>query len=153
MVREKEIATTFDMGYPAMLVTTNSTTIYKVTPYSNTHIHTHTDPGDQVYYKDDQGRTKFEVLYKLQNTLPFKKSFTYVQEAALYVREGELNDKFYSHPTGRWSKLAYIILHHSVFHVFDLLLSIFLMLLALIEKPSVFGPQSDEQPLVSVSSC
>ena len=69
------------------------------------------------------------------------------------MREGELNDKFFNHPTGRWSKLAYKILHHPVFHVFDLLLSVALMLLALIEKPSVFGSQSDEQPLVSVSVC
>lgn len=66
------------------------------------------------------------------------------------MREGELNDKFYSHPTGRWSKLAYQILHHPVFHVFDLLLSIALMLLAVIEKPSVFGDKSSEHPLVSV---
>ena len=66
------------------------------------------------------------------------------------MREGELNDKFFSHPTGRWSKLAYQILHHPVFHVFDLLLSIALMLLAVIEKPSVFGDESSERPLVSV---
>jgi two pore calcium channel protein 1 len=91
-----------------------------------------TGPGDtNVYYKDDQGRTKFE-------------------EAALYVREGELNDKFYSHPTGQWSKLAYQILHHPVFHVFDLMLSILLMLLAIIEKPSVLGAKPTEQPLVTV---
>jgi two pore calcium channel protein 1 len=89
------------------------------------------DPGDKVYYKHDQGRTKFE-------------------EATLYVREGELNDKFYSHPTGRWSKLAYKILHHPVFHIFDLTLSVLLMLLALIEKPAVFGSEADEQPVVSV---
>ena len=152
MVREKEIATTFDMGYPAMLVTTNYN---KVTPYSNTHTHTHTHTQTQAIkcttkMTRAEQNSRYIYTYQLQNTLPF---IIYVQEAALYVREGELNDKFYSHPTGRWSKLAYIILHHSVFHVFDLLLSILLMLLALIEKPSVFGPQSDEQPLVSVSSC
>jgi two pore calcium channel protein 1 len=66
------------------------------------------------------------------------------------VREGELNDKFYSHPTGQWSKLAYQILHHPVFHVFDLMLSILLMLLAIIEKPSVLGAKPTEQPLVTV---
>lgn len=75
-----------------------------------------------------------------------------LQEATLYVREGELNDKFYSHPTGRWSKIAYKILHHPIFHIFDLTLSILLMLLALIEKPPVFGTESDEQPLVNVNN-
>ena len=74
----------------------------------------------------------------------------HVQEAALYVREGEDNDKFYSHPTGKWSKIAYKILHHPVFHVFDLALSVLLMLLALIEKPAVFGTDSDEKPVVTV---
>lgn len=73
------------------------------------------------------------------------------QEAALYVREGEDNDKFYCHPTGKWSKLAYKILHHPLFHAFDLALSVLLMLLALIEKPAVFGTTHDEQPVVSVS--
>ena len=66
-----------------------------------------------------------------------------LQEAALYVREGEDNDKFLSHPTGKWSKLAYKILHHPVFYVFDLLLCIMLMLLALIERPAVFADGPD----------
>ena len=118
-----------------------------------------------MYYKDDQGRTKFEVkqqpsqhLYTTSSSSLTIPSFQVAkipaiflaQEAALYVREGELNDKFYSHPTGQWSKLAYQILHHPVFHVFDLMLSILLMLLAIIEKPSVLGAKPTEQPLVTV---
>ena len=74
----------------------------------------------------------------------------HLQEAALYIREGEDNDKFYSHPTGKWSKIAYKILHHPAFHVFDLALSVLLMALALIEKPAVFGTGSDEKPAITV---
>jgi hypothetical protein len=89
------------------------------------------EPGDYVYYKHDKDRTKWE-------------------EAALYIREGEDNDKFYSHPTGKWSKIAYKILHHPAFHVFDLALSVLLMALALIEKPAVFGTDSDEKPAITI---
>ena len=73
-----------------------------------------------------------------------------LQEATLYVREGEDNDKFLSHPTGKWSKMAYKILHHPVFYVFDLLLCIMLMLLALIERPAVFSGTPDDKPVVTV---
>ena len=47
--------------------------------------------------------------------------------------------------------MAYKILHHPIFHVFDLVLSVLLMLLALIEKPAVFGTKDDERPIVTVS--
>ena len=59
------------------------------------------------------------------------------QEAALYVHEGEDNNKFYHHPAGKWSKLAYNILHHPAFYISDLITSILLMLLAFIERPSL----------------
>ena len=44
--------------------------------------------------------------------------------------------------------LAYKILHHPVFYVFDLLLCIMLMLLALIERPAVFANGPDDNKLV-----
>lgn len=88
----------------------------------------YTDSGDYVFYKDDRNRTKW-------------------QEAALYVREGEDNDKFFHHPTGKYSKLAYTILHHPVFYVTDLVTCVLLMLLILIEKPetSVIPVMSDSE--------
>ena len=64
------------------------------------------------------------------------------------MREGDANDKFFNHPTGKWSKLSYKILHHPVFHVFDLLLCIMLMLLALIERPAVFANGPHDSILV-----
>jgi two pore calcium channel protein 1 len=74
--------------------------------------------GGCVHYHNDKGRTKWE-------------------EAALFIREGEDNHKFYSHPTGKWSMIAYKILHHPVYHVFHLALSALLMALALLEKPAI----------------
>ena len=57
------------------------------------------------------------------------------QEAALYVREGEDNDKFYQHPRGKWSKRAYQVLHSTVYHVFNLCVCTLLLFLALMEHP------------------
>ena len=74
--------------------------------------------------------------YLLIPCLPFPLP---LQEAALFVQEGEANDNFLSHLTGKWSKWAYKILRHPVFYVFDLLLCIMLMLLALIERPAIFA--------------
>ncbi len=59
------------------------------------------------------------------------------QDAALYVREGEDNDKFYQHPRGKWSKRAYQALHSTVYHVFNLCVCTLLLFLALMEHPYV----------------
>lgn len=86
------------------------------------------DPGDCVYYKADQERTKWE-------------------EAALYVREGEDNDKFPYHPRGKWSRHAYTVLHHPAYYITHLTVGILLMLLALIEQPSVADKRLSEDQL------
>ena len=76
------------------------------------------------------------------------------QEAALYVHEGEDNDAFTYHPAGKWSKLAYTILHNPVFYITDLVTSILLMLLAFIEVPTVIEDLDHEEieKLVAVSA-
>lgn len=58
-----------------------------------------------------------------------------LQEAAIFVREGEDNAKFFHHPKGRWSKLAFFILHHPAYYITHLALTTLLMLLALLETP------------------
>ena len=58
-----------------------------------------------------------------------------MQEAAIFVREGEDNAKFFHHPKGRWSKLAFFILHHPAYYITHLMLTTLLMLLALLETP------------------
>ena len=57
-----------------------------------------------------------------------------MQEAAIFIKEGEDNEKFNHHPKGRWSKLAFKILHHPAYYITHLIVTIFLMLLALAEN-------------------
>ena len=78
------------------------------------------------------------------------------QEAALYVREGEDNHKFPYHPRGKWSRHAYTVLHHPAYYITHLIVGILLMLLALIEQPSVADKHlSEDQPrhFIIVSAC
>ena len=51
--------------------------------------------------------------------------------------EGEDDAKFYHHPTTKWSKMAYDVLHHPAYHVLHFLISVLLLLLALAETPAV----------------
>ena len=57
-----------------------------------------------------------------------------LQEAAIYVQEGEDNEKFVHHPTNRQSKVAFKILHHPAYYITHLIVTILLMLLALAEN-------------------
>ena len=59
---------------------------------------------------------------------------TIFQEAAIYVQEGEDNEKFVHHPTNRQSKVAFKILHHPAYYITHLIVTILLMLLALAEN-------------------
>ncbi|CAL4124825.1 unnamed protein product, partial [Meganyctiphanes norvegica] len=58
-------------------------------------------------------------------------------EAAIYLEEGENNDKFNSHPKDRASLPAYLVTHNHWFYSMDLAASLLLMALAIIEKPEV----------------
>ena len=57
-----------------------------------------------------------------------------MQEAAIFIKEGEDNEKFNHHPKGRWSKLAFKILHHPAYYITHLIVTVLLMLLALAEN-------------------
>eukprot|EP00731_Ephydatia_muelleri_P023032 Em0015g615a len=63
------------------------------------------------------------------------------EEAAIYVKEGEDNDKFYSHPNDKRSKLAYAILHHHGYNLVCLLVCVGLLFLTLFEEPAAIDPQ------------
>ena len=79
---------------------------------------------------------------------------TYVQEAALYVQEGEDDAKFYQHPNSYWSKQAYGALHYPAYHILHLTVAVLLLLLAMAEFPAVGGNElnsTDEKILLSVS--
>lgn len=58
-------------------------------------------------------------------------------EAAIFLEEGENNEKFDSHPRHPSALPAYLLVHNSWYYGFDLLFSIVLLLLALVEKPSL----------------
>ena len=70
-----------------------------------------------------------------------------MQDAALYVNEGEKDAKIFHHPEGHWSRRAFKTLHHPAFCVFHLIASVLLMFLAFIETPLFFEgkPRSTHQ--------
>ena len=59
-------------------------------------------------------------------------------EAAIYLQEGENNDKFSSHPRSQDAIPAYLITHNTWFYMMDLFSSLLILSLALIEQPAVF---------------
>ena len=59
------------------------------------------------------------------------------QEAAIYLQEGENNDKFYTHPGSHDALPAYQIAHNRWFHMLDLGAAVLVLLLAACERPAV----------------
>ena len=55
---------------------------------------------------------------------------------------------FYNHPEDKDGVLAFNIVHHPVFYMAHLISSVLLMLLALIEKPSVFAIEEEDASVV-----
>ena len=60
-------------------------------------------------------------------------------EAAIYIQEGENNDKFTTHPKSQESLPAYLLAHNTLFYLLDLVAALMLLSLALIERPAVHG--------------
>ncbi|KAK9892534.1 hypothetical protein WA026_020517 [Henosepilachna vigintioctopunctata] len=58
-------------------------------------------------------------------------------EAAIFLEEGENNEKFDSHPRHPTALPAYLLVHNSWYYGLDLTFSLLLLSLALTEKPSV----------------
>ncbi|KAM9440697.1 two pore channel protein 1 isoform 2-T2 [Clarias gariepinus] len=59
------------------------------------------------------------------------------QEAAIYLQEGENNDKFYTHPRNPRALSAYLFVHNHPFYLMELVTGMLLMLLSLSEAPAV----------------
>lgn len=59
------------------------------------------------------------------------------QEAAIYLQEGENNDKFTTHPSSQSSLPAYLITHNKWMYILDLCASLLLLFLAVMEPPAV----------------
>ncbi|XP_037502999.1 two pore channel protein 1 [Rhipicephalus sanguineus] len=60
-------------------------------------------------------------------------------EAAIFLEEGENNDKLDFHPCSREALPAYLVVHNVLFYCLDLLSATVLMALALMEAPAVPG--------------
>lgn len=59
-------------------------------------------------------------------------------EAAIFLEEGENNEKFDSHPRHPSALPAYLLVHNSWYYGLDLATSVLLLSLALVEEPAVF---------------
>uniref|UniRef100_A0AAY5K304 Ion transport domain-containing protein n=1 Tax=Esox lucius TaxID=8010 RepID=A0AAY5K304_ESOLU len=59
------------------------------------------------------------------------------QEAAIYLQEGENNDKFFTHPRNPKALAAYLFAHNHIFYMMELLTGLLLMVLSLCEAPAV----------------
>ncbi|XP_053726293.1 two pore channel protein 1 isoform X2 [Synchiropus splendidus] len=59
------------------------------------------------------------------------------QEAAIYLQEGENNDKFFSHPRNPKALAAYLFAHNHAFYMMELLTGLMLLMLSLCEAPAV----------------
>ncbi|ROI27704.1 Two pore calcium channel protein 1 [Anabarilius grahami] len=73
---------------------------------------------------------------RAQNSLRQSWEMNY-QEAAIYLQEGENNDKFFTHPRSAHALSAYLFAHNHLFYVMELLTAVLLMLLSLSEAPAV----------------
>ncbi|KAM3610643.1 uncharacterized protein V6R79_006807 [Siganus canaliculatus] len=75
--------------------------------------------------------------YRAQNvTLRQSWEMNY-QEAAIYLQEGENNDKFFTHPRNPKALAAYLFAHNHLFYMMELLTGLLLMMLSLCEAPAV----------------
>ncbi|XP_014883123.1 two pore calcium channel protein 1 isoform X1 [Poecilia latipinna] len=59
------------------------------------------------------------------------------QEAAIYLQEGENNDKFFSHPRNPKALAAYLFAHNHLFYMMELVTGLLLLMLSLCEAPAV----------------
>uniref|UniRef100_A0A8D0H491 Voltage-dependent calcium channel protein TPC1 n=1 Tax=Sphenodon punctatus TaxID=8508 RepID=A0A8D0H491_SPHPU len=59
------------------------------------------------------------------------------QEAAIYLQEGENNDKFFTHPKDAKALTAYLFVHNHLFYLMELTTALLLLLLSLSEAPAV----------------
>lgn len=59
------------------------------------------------------------------------------QEAAIYLQEGENNDKFVTHPDNAKALAAYLFVHNHLFYLMELSTALLLLLLSLCEAPAV----------------
>jgi two pore calcium channel protein 1 len=75
------------------------------------------------------------------------------QDAAIFLEEGLDNDKFNSHPKTKEEYVAFRRCHNKVYYTIELLPPLFLMLMALLEKPATIRGLPIWVCLVFLSYC
>lgn len=88
--------------------------------------------GERPGYRELQAPIEEQMPKDLSNTWQMN-----YHESAIYLEEGENNDKFDLHPRSKSALPAYLIVHNSWFYTLDLLASVMLMSLALMERPAL----------------
>uniref|UniRef100_A0A671MTJ4 Two pore calcium channel protein 1-like n=1 Tax=Sinocyclocheilus anshuiensis TaxID=1608454 RepID=A0A671MTJ4_9TELE len=106
------------------------------------------DTSSGLLEEDENGAGNYDVVNNVviptpgapdpraQNSLRQSWEMNY-QEAAIYLQEGENNDKFFTHPRNAHALSAYLFAHNHLFYVMELLTAVLLMLLSLSEAPAV----------------
>ncbi|XP_063610865.1 two pore channel protein 1-like isoform X1 [Penaeus indicus] len=98
--------------------------------YGNTSIDSESSDYRVLHEDQEQTQTSF---------CPISSSWEMnYHEAAIFLEEGENNDKFNSHPRDRSALPAYLVTHNHWFYSLDLAAALLLMSLAVIEQPAVF---------------
>ena len=64
--------------------------------------------------------------------------------------EGEKEDQRYNHPEGKYSTMAFLMLHHDIYALAHLIFSIGLMLLVIPETETEINPAKISKILVCV---
>ena len=75
------------------------------------------------------------------------------KEAAIFLEEGENNDKFSHHPRSKDALPAYLLVHNKWFHLLDLSASLVLLALGLIEEPTIDGISVPTQVHATIELC
>ena len=75
------------------------------------------------------------------------------KEAAIFLEEGENNDKFSHHPRSKDALPAYLLVHNKWFHLLDLSASLILLGLGFLEKPSIDKIKVPEQVHATIELC
>lgn len=93
--------------------------------------------GNYDVMNNDMISTPGPQHYRAQNvTLRQSWEMNY-QEAAIYLQEGENNDKFFTHPRNPKALSAYLFAHNHLFYMMELVTGLLLMTLSLCEAPAV----------------
>ena len=86
----------------------------------------HTSYSNALDQSDQSGQNRLQQTWR----------FNY-HEAAIYLQEGQNNDKFDCHPNSKEAIPLYLLVHSTYFYSLDLFASVLLLLLVICEEPAM----------------